>query len=272
MSGLWPENTQCVVCFTFDIDAATEFLSMDPSWASHPSLMSMCDFGPRVGVPRILDLLDRHAIKGTFFIPGYVAEQHPEMVQDIIGKGHEVAHRGYCHEQPPALSPEQQVEALEKATSALQQITGRQPAGYRAPGLDTSDYMLGLLSERGFLYDSSLMGDDIPYFVKTQQGSLVEIPVHWSLMEKSYYIFAYEAGRVGPMACVEQVYRNWTLEFEGAYRYGRSFVLVLDPAYSGYLSRLVYLERLIQHIRSLPGVTIMRAVELAQQWHERHGK
>jgi peptidoglycan-N-acetylglucosamine deacetylase len=267
-SGRWPSDVQCAVCFTFDVEGPTEFLAMSPQWAHHPSLMSMSAFGPQQGVTRVLDLLDSYDIKATFFVPGYIAEQYPDAVRELINREHEVAHHGYLHEQPAGMTSEQQAQSLERGTEALASLTRRRPVGYRAPGPDTSVHMPELLQQQGFLYDSSLMGNDIPYTLETSHGKLLELPIHWSLMDKPHYIFAYEARRVGTMASVEQVHRNWILEFEGAYRYGRTIILALDPGYSGYLSRLMYLERFIRHIKSFPGVAILRAADLAQIWLE----
>ena len=271
ITGIWPGDTRCVAMLTFDIDGVTEFVSQDPQLAQHPSLMSMAEFGPRVGATRVLELLDNYNVKTTFCIPGYVAECYPDLVRDIARRGHEVAHHGYLHERLTSLSPEAQVEALDKGITALEGITGERPLGYRAPGVDPSHYTLDLLSQRGFLYDSSLMGDDAPYFVETQNGRLVELPVHWFLDEPPHYAYAPVTGRMGPMASVEQVYRNWVTEFEGAYQYGRGFILMLDPGHAGHLSRILILERLIQHIRSFPGVEFMRCVDVARQWKEQQG-
>ena len=271
MSGIWPGDTRCVAILTFDIDGVTEFLGQNPALADHPTLMSLGEFGPRVGTARVLDLLDRYTIKTTFSIPGYVAESYPDLVQEIVRRGHEVAHHGYLHERPTSLTPEQQAEALDKGIRALEGITGERPVGYRSPGADPSEYTLELLTQHGFLYDSSLMGDDAPYFIQTAHGRLVELPIHWFLDEPPHYGYAPAAGRMGPMASVEQVYRNWVTEFEGAYQYGRSLLLTLDPGHAGHHSRLLYLERLIQHIRSFPGTEFMRCVDVAQYWREAHG-
>lgn len=266
MSATWPAGTRCCVSLTFEVDAETEFLSIDPEWAQHPSVMSMCRFGPTTGIWRLLTLLKQRAVPATFFVPGYVAETYPDVVRGIVENGHEVAVRGYSHESLPALSPREQADALQRAIDAVERTAGLRVSGYRAPGLDTTEYTLGMLSERGLVYDSSLMGNDVPYFVSPDTYPLVEIPVHWTLAEKPHFIFAYEARKVGPMASLAQVYRNWELEFEGAYKYERGMVLALDPSYSGYYSRLIRLERLITYIQSFPEVAIVSALDMANRW------
>ncbi len=183
MTSIWPEPTQCVVTLTFDIDGPTATMNRDPSLADHPSVISMGEFGPKVGTPRILELLDRHEIPATFFVPGWVAERNEELVKRIAGEGHEIAHHGYLHEPPSSLTPDQEEgEILDHGSRIIEEITGGRPLGYRSPSWELSENSLDLMHERGFVYDSSLMGDDIPYMVGEPGRQLVELPVHWSRM------------------------------------------------------------------------------------------
>ncbi|MBI4200752.1 MAG: polysaccharide deacetylase [Chloroflexi bacterium] len=270
MTGIWPGRTRCVVMLTFDEDGVSGWLRRDPQLANHPSLISMGEFGPTVGTPRILELLGRYGIRASFFIPGYVAENHPDMVREVVRQGHEVGHHGYMHEAPSSLGPgEDEGAILDKGTRILQELTGQRPLGYRSPSWELSERSLDLLTERGFIYDSSLMGNDIPYFVPTSRGRLVELPVHWSLDDAPYYTYAAVLGRTAPMASPQDVYNAWEWEFEGAYKYGRAFVLTMHPHTSGRLARLVALERLIQHMKSHPGVEFMRCVDVAQGWTDK---
>ena len=271
MSGIWPGRTRCVVMLTFDPDGTSALLRRDPELASHPSLVSMYEFGPIVGVPRILDLLDDYRIRASFFIPGYVAENHPDMVREVVRRGHEVGHHRYMHEPPSSLGPEEDEGAiLDRGTRILQELTGRRPLGYRSPSWELSERSLDLLAQRGFVYDSSLMGNDIPYFVDTSQGRLVELPVHWSLDDAAYYSYAPITGRVSPMASPQDVYSAWEWEFDGAYKYGRAFILTMHPHTTGRLARLMALERLIRYIQSHAGVEFMRCIDVARGWTE-HG-
>jgi peptidoglycan/xylan/chitin deacetylase (PgdA/CDA1 family) len=208
LDSIWGENsgTRCVVTLTFDIDGPSATLRRNPELADHPSDISMGEFGPRVGTPRILDLLDRHGILATFFVPGWVAERNKEIVKDVADRGHEVAHHGYLHEPPSSLEPEEsEGEILDLGSEILESITGSRPKGYRSPSWELSADSLRLLHERGFTYDSSLMGDDIPYFVGDDSQRLVELPVHWALDDAPYYTYMPVAGRTAPMATPNDV-------------------------------------------------------------------
>ena len=161
MSGIWPGDVRCVVVLSFDVDGVSGAINRNPDAARLPSLMSMREYGPSVGAPRILDLLDEYGIKASFYIPGYVAETHETLVLDIKERGHEIAHHGYMHEPPASLSKQQEEEVLDKGIAIIERIAGERPVGYRSPSWELSEHSLSLLAERDFLYDSSLMGNDI---------------------------------------------------------------------------------------------------------------
>jgi peptidoglycan/xylan/chitin deacetylase (PgdA/CDA1 family) len=268
MSGIWPGDIQCAAMLTFDVDGVSSWIRRDAGFARLPSLMSMAEYGPAVATPRILDLLDRHAIPASFYIPGYVAETHPALVEDIAARGHEVAHHGYMHEAPASMSSEEEAEVLEKGSQILAAITGTAPAGYRSPSWELSEVSLDLLRSRGFIYDSSLMGDDAPYLLDPDGGQegLVEVPISWLLDDAPNFVYAPSANRLGPMRGPDEVYSNWAAEFEGLYHYGRAFTLTMHPQYIGRPGRLRMLDRLIDHIRSFPNVEFMRVVDAARLW------
>jgi len=70
---MWPDGIQSAVCFTFDLDAESMQIDFDPANIDRPTQLSQGRYGPRVGVPLILSLLDQRNVKSTFFIPGKVA-------------------------------------------------------------------------------------------------------------------------------------------------------------------------------------------------------
>jgi peptidoglycan/xylan/chitin deacetylase (PgdA/CDA1 family) len=257
----------CDVLLTFDVDGQSGTLRRNPELAGQPSLISMGEFGPNVGVPRILALLKAHALPATFFIPGWVAERHEERVREIAAQGHEIAHHGYMHEPPATLGPdEDEAELLDRASAILERITGSRPLGYRSPSWELSDRTLDLLAERGFVYDSSLMGNDVPYSVGTPTGPLVELPVHWSLDDVPYNSWSPAAGRTSTLSSPKVVYDAWEWEFEGAYRHCGTLMLTMHPHTTGRHGRMVALERLIEHIKPHSGVRFIRCIDLAREW------
>src|SRR5579885_3170576 len=135
----WPAGYRCAAMICFDVDGETTALSEDPRLARRRTLMSQCRYGPQVGVPRILELLAHLGVTGTFFVPGYVAEQHPRMLSAIAEAGHEIGLHGYMHEKLAGLNPAEEETLLLKSIQILQRLTGNRPHGFRAPWFETND-------------------------------------------------------------------------------------------------------------------------------------
>ena len=266
MAGIWPGDTQCVITLGFDIDGVSSWLSRNPEFADRPSVMTLAEYGPKRGVPRILNLLDEYDIKASFYVPGYVAETHVEMVEDLVRRGHEVAHHGYMHEPLGGVDLETETGYLEKGISALETITGEKPKGYRAPVFDSSPNTLWLLTEYGFVYDTSMMDDDAPYIHEVDGKKLVEVPVKWALDDFGYFAFMPAADVRSAMQDPDSVFETYAAEFDGIYKYGRCMTVTLHPQVSGRPSRLLAVEKLIKYARSHPNVEFMRGIDIAEYW------
>ena len=93
----WPDGVKMGVALTFDLDAETFWFSRTMDSMYSPNLMAEGAYGPKVGVPRILEMLDRQQLKATFFIPGWVIEHHTETCREIVRRGHEIGYHGYNH-------------------------------------------------------------------------------------------------------------------------------------------------------------------------------
>ncbi len=109
---------------------------------------------------RLLELLERHNAKGTFFILGQVAEVFPDLVREIHAGGHEIGVHGYDHHVFHKLTRAQASEELHRAKAILEDLTGQRVAGHRAPcfSIDESTaWVLDILLELGYDYDSSIM-------------------------------------------------------------------------------------------------------------------
>lgn len=120
-----------------------------------------CDLRVRANTTRILDLLDQHNVRATFFILGWVADRAPDLIRDVEARGHEIGVHGYNHLLLTEITPEEFDEDLGKAMEAIAR-TGikQQPIGFRAPSFSmvntTKDWALPILEKYGFLYDSSV--------------------------------------------------------------------------------------------------------------------
>jgi len=137
---------------------------------------------------KILEVLRQRRVKATFFVLGFVAERHPDLIKEIGRAGHEIATHGYAHRRVYEMSPDSFRHDLKKAVGIISGITGYPVRGYRAPEWsirDDSLWALDILLQEGFKYDSSMaplliVGNPdyatIPYRLMLDQGHLWEVP------------------------------------------------------------------------------------------------
>ena len=263
----WPPGVTAAACLTFDMDAEVPMLTADISAIGRMTPMSHQSYGPLVGVPRILALLDRHAIKATFFVPGYSAHRYPGAVRAIAEAGHEIAHHSYFHEDTTGMDAATEADMLDLGLKALNDVAGVRPAGYRAPMWELNYHTPALLAERGFRYDSSLMDADYPYLLATTAApgaaSLVELPVSWELDDWEQYAYVPGLTGSGLIESPAKALEMWTLELEAMHRLGAAFILCCHPFLTGRPARIEALERLIERMKTLPGMWIATTGELA---------
>lgn len=270
MNQNWPEKFQCAVALCFDFDAET--LWFNGGKETTPTPTSRGEYAAYLAVPRILDLLDKHETSATFFVPGYTVEKYPEIVREIHRRGHEIGHHGYYHETPVTKEYEDEKAILEMGIKAIQEVVGIKPTGYRSPAWDLSNHSLNLLSEYGFIYDSSMMADEKPYLVNIANSDtpLVEIPVEWILDDAPHFMFNFNPKyRVG-LADPAKVYQIWKDEFDGYYENQGCFNLTMHPQVIGRYHRMKMLDQLLTYMKSKPNVWFARCDEIAKYWLARN--
>jgi polysaccharide deacetylase family protein (PEP-CTERM system associated) len=174
--------------FTVDVEeyfqvSALEHVVRRAEWRRHESRVA-------ASVARLLDLMARHGARGTFFVLGWVAEEHPHVVRWIAQAGHEVASHGWEHARVTELEPEAFRESVRRTKRALEDITGASVIGYRAPSFSIvrgREWALDILAEEGYRYDSSLFpirrpgygyasALPTPHWLARSAGGLLEMP------------------------------------------------------------------------------------------------
>ncbi|HSD03104.1 MAG TPA: polysaccharide deacetylase [Gaiellales bacterium] len=260
----WPNGHRAALSLTFDVDAESAILAVDPVYARRLSTMSHQRYGPRVGVPRILRMLERTGVRATFFVPGLTADLHPEMVEAVLAAGHELGHHGYSHVPYHRMSDDEQRRDIERAFASLERASGGvRPDGFRAPWWELTNSTPGILSEFGFAWDSSLMDDDRPYLLDTGTSLLAELPVHWMLDDWEQYAYLPEPNIGAVIESPAKVLDLWGSELEAITGEGGLMVHTSHPFLSGRPSRVATLERIIERARVLGGIWIASAGEIA---------
>lgn len=266
---MWRERYRCAVTLSVDFDAET--LWSGTFNLRTPSPLSRGDYDVRAALPRIHELFDRHEIPATFMIPGQVIDEHPGACAEIAQRGrHEVGYHGYHHESVLDVPIDEERELMRRGIGRIEDVFGTQPRGNRSPPFALGPNSADLLEEFGFAYDSSLFGHDEPYRprVPVTGGPLrdfVELPVSWELDDAPYFLFNFFPYMSG-LSTPSQVLDIWKAEFDGSYRAGACFLLVVHPFCIGRRPRIAMLDELITYIKGFGDVWFGTHLEVAEEW------
>lgn len=254
----WPGGARCVVAITMDFDGPSVEVGrklLPLGVHSHGRYSAKC------GLPRYVALFAQLGIPATFFVPGYDAEAHPEVVRDIARAGFEIGTHGYLHEgwdlgdAEPAL--------LEKTHGIVGDIIGKAPVGWRSPSGRKSTTTIRTLRRLGYRYDSSDKDADLPYLPAVEGTTLddfVSLPNNTSSLDDfPFYRVSYTPA--------SEVLQHWQEELDAVWREGGYYNLTLHPRTgygSGSPARARAVAGIIEYARSLDGVRFVALGELAE--------
>ena len=213
-----------IVTIGFDFDAMSGFIARG---LTSPTPISRGEFGP-VAVPRILELLKKYGVRSSWFVPGHTLETYPAQSKQVFDAGHEIGHHGWTQMPPADMTREDEERGLVRANEAIKKLTGQYARGYRSPSWDLSPHSVELFLKHGFLYDSSMMGNDhLPYRVRQgdvitleepakfgKETRLIEMPVSWSLDDYPHFEFLRtKATILQGLMNANAVLENWINDF-----------------------------------------------------------
>ena len=283
------------VCFNVHFDAVSLWIG------SFGGEDSPCDISRGVhaaqeGTPRLLDLLNKYDITTTWNITGHSIESFPKQSEMVVQAGHELGLHGYTHENPLAMTKEQEQAILNKTFDLVVQISGKEPKGYSAPWWELSPNTIDLLLEKGIEYDHSLMENDhSPYYLRRDDSwtkidysqpaetwmkpwkagsetDLIEIPCSWYLDDAPPVMFVKKFPNSHGWVSPRSIGQMWTDQFDWVYRnrdYG-IYNACLHPDASGHPQMLMMLERLIDHMRNHEGVRFVTLKEICDDFRRRN--
>lgn len=264
----WPNGARCAVVFTWDMDADSILHLAHPNDAdTRLSTNSMLRYGPEIGVPRIIDTCRDFGMKHTFFIPGWCAEQYPKAVEAMVAEGHEVALHGYLHEYPNELSEEEERFWTLKGVDAIARVSGQRPRGYRSPWYKYSKHTTDVLLDEGFLWDTSLMGDDIPYLVESKKRGtkerLIELPSRWQLDDWPQFVHNHDLDFMMPIASPQYAMEVYMAEFYAMWEHGGLWINCFHPFCTGQVARMMMLREMMSKMQAKGDVWFATGEEVA---------
>jgi len=284
-----------ILCaYGVDVDAVAGWLGSYGGEDS-PLDISRGMFSGEVGTPRLVELFRRFGIRTTWFVPGHSIETFPEQIGQVVEAGHEIGVHGYSHENPIAMTPEQEEAVLDKCIALIEQKFGQKPRGYVAPWWEFSRVTNELLLKKGFKYDHSLMHHDFqPHYVRVgdswtkidysrkaeewmkplvrgKETDLVEIPASWYTDDLPPMMFIKAAPNSHGFVNPRDIEEMWRDQFDWVYReYDYAvFTMTIHPDVSGRPQVLMMHERLFAHMSAHPGVKFVTFEDIADDFLRR---
>lgn len=239
-----------IVAVTVNLDGESFWQGMFEGTGKRPKTLSMGDYGIKRGLDRVLAVLKEHEVRGTFFVPGVIAQRHPEAIEKILKGDHEIAFHGHTHRPMQTLTAEEIREEFEQGTGILKERTGVCPVGFRAPEGEVTEAAFRTAEEFGYRYSSSLYDRDMPY----RRGGLLEIPMNWNIHDFPYFAFNY--GPAFPLgqsrvSSYRRVEENYIQEMDAYLHYGLTYVPQFTPQSIGSPGKIMILEHILEHLDTI---------------------
>ncbi len=227
------------------------------------------DFGVRVGIWRMMDIMERYGIKGTVALNADVCTHYPR----IIEAGNQLGWEWMGHGLNNSILLNQQPEAEERAliqniVQTIKTGTGKQPRGWLGPALTESHRTLDLLAEAGIEYVSDWVNDEQPYPMRVKSGSMISIPYSIEVNDIPVFLDQKKTGEAfGQLICDQ---------FDGLYedgaKTGRVMAIALHPFLIGHAHRAKYFAKALAHITSRKEVWVTTGSEIIDYYKKNYLK
>ncbi len=267
-AGFWPNGARLAVSLSLMFEGGGQPISgaggviPDPIAKVVPDLPTNAFFayGHYEGIPRVLDLMDKHAIKLSSFMIGKAVETSPDLAQEIVRRGHEAAAHGRVWDNSYQLPRDEEKRFIANSVETIQRVTSQTPVGWNAYWMRNSIYILETLQDLGFLYHIDEPSHDEPFIIPVRGRDFVTVPYTFHLNDIVSFPFA----GWNP-AAYEQALRD---EFDQLYEEGaqrrRMMVLSLHDRISGHAGRVRALDRFLTYAKGKGDVWFARKDEIAR--------
>lgn len=257
----WPAGVRLPVVLTFEHQSG-EGAPLLPGDRPNYMVGGAMQYGGRTGIWNILEVLDRCNVKATFMVCGSTAEKYSDAVRAAHKAGHEIAGMSYSFDRVRTASPEREQGIVRKTAKVLEDVCGARIKGWRCPDYRVSPQTLDILSTEGFVWDSSLLNDDLPCLFECAGGPMIELPFTTSTADKTYIGYPYPM-RGGP----DGLANVWNSEFDVLYRESESaprfMILSIQTWATGRPAPLRTLRQFIERVSAHNDVCFSRCSEIA---------
>lgn len=267
--SFWPGDTRLAISISMQFEAGGQppkgtdspFPKVDfpASVPSDPATNTWFAYGYREGIPRMLDLWDRHGVKVTSHMIGEAAKRHPELAREIVARGHEAAAHGPQWRSQYAMTREEEKQFIAEGVRMVEEVTGQRPTGYNANWLRRGPHTLSLLQELGFLYHIDDLSRDEPFVEQVNGKDFVVVP--YTLRNND--ILLIEGRNYSPDQFLGQIKRDFDELYREAGTRRRMMSISAHDRISGSPQMVNVWDEFIRYVKARPGVAFMRKDEIA---------
>jgi peptidoglycan/xylan/chitin deacetylase (PgdA/CDA1 family) len=266
----WPNGARLVISISMQFEAGGQplkgtdspFPKIDfpASMPSDPATNTWFAYGYREGIPRLLDLWDRHGVKVTSHMIGEAAKRHPELAKEIVARGHEASGHGPRWSSQYAMSRAEEKLFLQQAMSLVQDVTGERPVGYNCNWLRRGPNTLSLLQELGYLYHIDDISRDEPFIEQVNGKDFAVVP--YTLRNND--ILLLEGRNYSPSNFLEQIKLDFDQLYDEAATRRRMMSVSAHDRISGTPQMVRAWDEFLRYAKSRPDVVFMRKDEIAR--------
>jgi peptidoglycan/xylan/chitin deacetylase (PgdA/CDA1 family) len=227
---------------------------------------SWYDYGLRVGVWRLKELLDRYGIKATVSLNGSVCTSYPRLVEAMLNAGWELM--GHSYIQRPMALEQDQAGMIRQTMAAIRAMSGKPPRGWMGPGLTETWETPDLLAESGIEYVCDWVNDDLPYEMRVKSGRLVSLPYTVELNDIPIFLLQHHPA--------EELFRRTRDQFDTLYAEGetrpRCMAIAVHPYITGVPHRIRYFDQVCHYLTKHSGVLFWKGEEILDWYLNQAGR
>ena len=273
----WPGSARLAISLVVNYEEGAEYsiLDGDPHHETNgevPSPVplgqrdlvneSFFEYGSRVGVWRLLDLLQHYGVRATFFCCALALERNPAVARHITALGHEACGHGYRWEEYHRTDLDAERAAIANTVASLTRTTGERPVGWftrYGPSLNTRALVA---AEGGFLYDSAAMNDDLPYYVTAHGRPWLVIPYSMETNDARFW----RGGLVSTGDFYDYLQDTFDCLYTEGATHPKMMSVGLHCRIAGRPARSRAVAQFLRYTQSFPGVWFARRDEIARWW------
>ena len=277
----WPGDARIAISVVVNYEEGSEYSTLDgdethevnnevpsPVPVSQRDLAneSFFEYGSRVGVWRLMSILDDFSISASFFCCALALERNPEVGREIVRRGHEVVGHGYRWEEYYLMDIESEREAIHRTIESLERTTGVKPVGWYTRYAPSENTRKLVASNGEFIYDSNSYGDDIPYYETVEGEPWLVVPYSLEVNDTRFW----RGGMNRPSDFLETLTNTFDLLYEEGLENPKIMNVGLHCRIAGRPSRASVLKQFLAYVDDKPNVWFARRDEIARWWLENY--